>query len=251
MFAQTAPPAAVPESLWQRWHLRWAVPITAAAAAVSIWIAIPEEGRRLDDAFTKAQPGEAVQPSAPEAEIASQEPPAPQPTAQENAVQEKAAQQKAPARAKSEPSPPADALSRREARSDAPSRSPSEARERERDAVAPPTVSAPAAPAATTPQQQARPLSDAAAGAARQSAEAFAQVEAVSPDGLVRWRIQPGPRLERSTTQGKTWDAVSLPQGVEPSAVRAPGAATAIVTATDGRQFRTDDQGKTWYLVQP
>ena len=34
------------------------------------------------------------------------------------------------------------------------------------------------------------------------------------------------------------------------TAVRALSAAIAIATTADGRQFRTDDQGKTWNLVQ-
>ena len=56
----------------------------------------------------------------------------------------------------------------------------------------------------------------------------------------------PPGRLERSTNAGKTWEAITFPQPVTITAVRAPSATTAIVTAADGRQFRTDDQGKTW-----
>jgi len=36
-----------------------------------------------------------------------------------------------------------------------------------------------------------------------------------------------------------------------PTGITAPSANTAVVTASDGRQFSTDDQGKTWNLVQP
>jgi photosystem II stability/assembly factor-like uncharacterized protein len=67
----------------------------------------------------------------------------------------------------------------------------------------------------------------------------------------VRWRIVPTNRLERSTNGGKTWDAVTLPPSITPTGITAPSANTAVVTASDGRQFSTDDQGKTWNLVQP
>jgi photosystem II stability/assembly factor-like uncharacterized protein len=78
-----------------------------------------------------------------------------------------------------------------------------------------------------------------------------APAEVISPDPQVRWRIVPAGRLERSINAGKTWEAVTLAQPISITTVRAPSAATAIVTAADGRQFRTDDQGKTWDLVQP
>jgi photosystem II stability/assembly factor-like uncharacterized protein len=75
--------------------------------------------------------------------------------------------------------------------------------------------------------------------------------EVVSPDPMVRWRIVPPGRLERSTDAGKSWAAMTLPQPVDLIAVRAPTALSAVATAADGRQFRTDDQGKTWRPVEP
>ena len=75
--------------------------------------------------------------------------------------------------------------------------------------------------------------------------------EAISPDPLIRWRILPTRRLERSTNGGKTWEPVPFPQPIDLIAVRAPSATSAIVTTADGRQFRTEDSGKTWNPVQP
>lgn len=237
VFARTAPPAGVPESLWQRWHLRWAVPIAAAAAAAAIWVAIPDQGRRLDDAFSTVQPTAVPQQTSAPAAMADQ--------------QAAAAKAVPPVEEKRE-AKSSDTLSNLEARSDAQSKRAESAREREADASGSPAPAAPAAaaPSATAAPQQTRPLADAQAGSLRQRQEAFAPIEAASPDGLLRWRIL-GGRLERSTTSGKTWEAVTVPQAVDLTAVRATSAMTATVTAADGRQFRTDDQGNTWHLVQP
>ncbi len=40
-FVSTTPEAAVAESVWQRWHLRWLVPLATAATAVAFWFVIP------------------------------------------------------------------------------------------------------------------------------------------------------------------------------------------------------------------
>ena len=234
VFARTEPPAAQPESLWQRWHMRWVAPIAVAATAAVIWVAIPDEGRRLDDAFDRVQP------------TAPREQPA-QPNVA--ALQEKPAEEisSAPKREKNEAKSSAES-SRLEARADQQSANAPAAREREQDAASPPVAS----PAAAVPQQEPRPLADTAAGAVRQSREAFAQpVEVVSPDPKIRWRLLPDGRLERSTDAGKTWEPATLPPNVRATAVRALTATAVVITAADGREFRSDDQGKSWNPVQP
>jgi hypothetical protein len=128
-----------------------------------------------------------------------------------------------------------------------------DAKERDQDLKAEAAPSAPSAaaaqvtaraPAAAQPaQEQNRSRTEGeVAGLLRQATPA----EVVSPDPQVRWRIVPPGRLERSTNAGRTWEAVTFPQPVSVAVVRAPSATTAIVTTADGRQFRTDDQGKTW-----
>ena len=63
VFARTAPPQEVSPSLWQQWHLRWAVPITAAATAAAIWVAVPADRKDpIQDAFAVA---DSAPPSAP------------------------------------------------------------------------------------------------------------------------------------------------------------------------------------------
>lgn len=246
VFARTTPPPDVSPSLWERWHLRWAVPVAAAATAVAIWVAVPDDRKApIQDAFTVADsvpPAEQSQP-AEQTQPAGKSEPA-------DAVAPSSA------RERSEP------LARRDA--DSSLRAQAENREvrqekeeadsqglvRESARAAAPAAS-PAAAAAPPPVVQGEPrtLADAAAAPAQERASAFAPAEVVSPDPAVRWRVLTTGQLERSTNAGQTWEPIPLPHKV--TAVRALSATTAIVTATDGRQFRTDDQGKTWNPVQP
>jgi photosystem II stability/assembly factor-like uncharacterized protein len=75
-------------------------------------------------------------------------------------------------------------------------------------------------------------------------------VEAVSPDLAVRWRIVNRTRVERSTDSGASWQAVMFPEVIDLIAIRALSATSAIVTTVDNRQFRTDDDGRTWTLIR-
>ena len=230
LLARTEPPAVASGFSWTNWHLRWAVPVAAAATALAIWVAVPDDPR-------KAQVEDALSTSAPQRAATDQAQTRPEP---------------APAAEleKREATPPPAAASALEARADTPAQSETAAAStRESDAVGP---ASPAAPEAAAPPDQTRTLADAPAELMRQRREAFAApVEVASPDPLVRWRIMPPRTLERTTNGGQTWEAVALPQAIDLTAVLAPSALTAVVTAVDGRQFRTDDQGKTWNPVQP
>jgi photosystem II stability/assembly factor-like uncharacterized protein len=112
-----------------------------------------------------------------------------------------------------------------------------------------------------------------------------------SPDMAVRWRLLSGGRVERSTdagstwqpqdtgvtvtlaagtspapstcwlvgpggvvlvsTDGSSWKRAPFPEGVDLTSVRAPDDKTAIVTAIDGRTFKTQDGGQTWARTPP
>jgi photosynthesis system II assembly factor YCF48-like protein/putative zinc finger protein len=52
--------------------------------------------------------------------------------------------------------------------------------------------------------------------------------------------------LVLTTSDGRTWARVSFPVAVDLTTVAAVDARTAIVTASDGRVFRTSDAGRTW-----
>lgn len=227
VFARTEPPPAVPVPRVSgfsrtRWQWRWAIPIAAAATVAAIWVAIPEDERTAQLNPTVAPP--LAEPAPPSAAADAAVPP-----------QERKPIQKPV-------TPRRDALSRLENRAEqeAPAGKveqfeKSAAKEQDQDLKA---------EAAQAPASVALPT-------ARQTVLLRQAAEVVSPDPLVRWRIVPTSRLERSTNGGKTWDAVTLPPSITPTGITAPGANTAIVMASDGRQFRTDDQGKTWNLVQP
>jgi hypothetical protein len=208
---------------WLRW--RWVIPAAAAATAAAIWLATPD--RTLDEFERTVAP-------------AIQEPASPPATSADAAAPAEEARQSA------SPRRDAPALQDRAEKSAAQANEPdedlkSEVREGAADRlVTPPPAAASQVPAAPEP--------------ARSRAETAllraASDEVASPDPLVRWRITPPGQLERTTNGGKTWEAIEVGESLGIVAVRAPAATTAIVTAGDGRQFRTDDQGKTWNLVE-
>jgi hypothetical protein len=218
---------------WFRW--RWAVPVAAAATAAAIWVAVPDNTSQDEFDRTVA--------SAVEERAA-----APSSSASADAAAPRAEEQAKPLSARRD-----QASSGFEDRADKQEKRAASANEAEQDLkaeasqpAATAAAPAPEAPAASAPDQ-ARLRTETLSGLQRQAP----MPEVVSPDPLVRWRIVPPGRLERSTDGGKTWAPVPLPQPVDVIAVRAPTATSAIATAADGRQFRTDDQGKTWNPVQP
>lgn len=238
VFARTVPVPVESGVGRTRWHLRWAIPATAAATAVAIWVAVPDDRKEpVQDAFAVADSTPSTESSEPAAksEVDAAAPPVVAPERSESAARRDA---DSSLRARVE---------NREVRQEKQEASP-EAFARE-----------PAAPAAAAaPPSDTRPLADAAeapaaarsaAVAQQRQAEAFAPLEVVSPDPNVRWRVLTTGRLERSINAGQTWETVALQQKV--TAVRALSATTAIATAVDGRQFRTDNQGRTWDPVQP
>ena len=243
--------AAASAKVVSRTNWRWAVPLAAAATVAAIWVAIPEEERTAQLNPTAAPPA-VSEPASPPVESVSAD------AAAANSAKQQAARPDAPAGSLSdrvEPEARAEKAEQEKADQFASSRA-LDAKERDQDLKA---EAAPAAPPAAAAQATARAIPQPAQEQNRARAEGeaaslvrqAAPAEVVSPDPQVRWRIVPTGRLERSTNAGKTWEPVTLPQPVNVTAVRAPSATTAIVTAADGRQLRTDDQGKTWNLFQP
>jgi photosystem II stability/assembly factor-like uncharacterized protein len=51
------------------------------------------------------------------------------------------------------------------------------------------------------------------------------------------------------TSDGITFTEVPLPVRVDPTAIAATDAQSATVTTADGRQYRTDDSGRTWRQI--
>jgi hypothetical protein len=257
--ARSAPAGPVVLPLRDRRRLRWIVPLTAAAAAMVIWIAT-DSGRfplredapvALPPAATRAaEPGGAEQ-------ITRAEPLAAEP---DTAPLAEAARPAAPA-------PPA------------PAAGPADISAPEQREVAARTSGDAAGRMVDSLAALEAPLERAAAPLTR------AVVDVASPDPSVGWRIQPDGRVDRTTSGGASWTSVPLPPGtiitagsaptasvcwlvgesgsvfvsegaglrrlsfpesVHLTAVTAASATSAVVTTSDGRMFTTVDGGTAW-----
>jgi hypothetical protein len=66
-----------------------------------------------------------------------------------------------------------------------------------------------------------------------------------SPSPSVCWLV--GPRgIVLRTTDGRSWTRIPFPEAVPLTSIRATDDQTATVTTADGRQFVTEDGGRTW-----
>jgi len=272
-FVQTAPTAPVAESLWHRWRLPWLVPLATAATAVALWVAIPRNQTvpTVPDA-TREDALPTQEKLAPTTSIGALE--QRQDVAQLESRVARADESQGRARAAADPdrAPPAPAKTlEADQKTD-------DARASGRLAAAPTAAATAAAPG----ERNERALS------ARQ---VLAPAEIISPNPANRWRIVAGGQVERSTTGGAQWEPASVPAaatltaGASPApsvcwivgragavylttdglsfmrlpfsertdliAVQATDDRRATVTSTDGRTFRTDDQGATWTRATP
>lgn len=258
--AKTAPPPVAARPSWS--PIRWLVPLTTAAVAVTAWVIVREP------APVPAQPPaavvDAVEPAAPRAAA----------PADERAGASRRQQVETPERKAERPAAAPPLQDRREARPSAGNLA--------KDALGPPSPAAP------------KPAPSAARGtvAQPQAMARFAAAPLVipSPDSTVQWRIL-GSAVERSADAGRTWQAqptgttVELAAGSSPApsvcwivgrsgtvllstdgatwrrlaspdpaadlaAVTALDDRTATVTTVDGRSYRTSDAGRTWTLQE-
>ena len=218
-------PATEPHRASRRW-LAWAVPLTAAAAAVVIWIAIPEQKQ----ASTSPAPARVAVP--PPAEAV----PVPQ---------QKAAAEQAPAARAAVP------LRRAEPDS--------------ADNIAPPTSAESAAPPAAAPPAP-PPLSEQrgliagqvqerAAASARDAAAFCGPAPPSAADGQLISSSAPSPDvcwvagrrgLVMRSLDRLTWQRINFPETTDLRSVAATDANTATVTDAEGRTFATTDGGVSW-----
>jgi hypothetical protein len=196
------------------------VPLATAATAAAIWFAIP-----IASPPTRPVPGQAQQ-------LARSEPAA-------TDSLERPANQAPPARL-SKQEPPAQSL---EAPTD--KLAPAEVRDRQADERR-----------ETVSRESARSLGDQARAEAKEETAAVAQP--LSATGLLgksdieisgsaaRWRIRAGRQVERSTSNGASWDAVAIPppvpeltagSAVSSTACWLVGRGGAVYITTDGVQF--------------
>ncbi len=221
---------------------KWLVPVAAAATAVAIWVAIPEQQRSPVER-------EAVSIAPPAAPVGIP-PPAAAPQVQER-PSEGLAQQAPSARVDQ----PSDVSSRNEAR---------ESKERafavdelvvtEKPAPLAETVTAPAPP----PPASAESFKDSGAAAAGRTLSRSPIIQSAASDPAIRWRVVASASVERSTDGGNTWVKTSPPPDVAPNntpaitivGIRAIDALNATVTTSDGRTFSTANGGASWAAVQ-
>jgi hypothetical protein len=265
--AKTAPATPVAATFpWRLTSLRWLVPVTAAATAVVLWTIVPlRDGpasvRQVSQsAESIAQPPSPTQPAAPAPATDALAPPS------AAAVNERARrEQQAPAEAKD-----LEADKKNAASADPALRA--DARLEKRQAAAEGAAVANAAPAAapaaktfsfgapetvivsSNPASRWRILQG---GAVQRSADGGATWQTQntggsqtlsagsSPSPSVCWLVGPGGIVLLST-DGRSWKRVAFPEAVPLAAIRAADAENATVTTADGREFATDDGGRTW-----
>ena len=268
--AKTAPaaPAAAAAPWWMP-SLRWLVPLTAAAAAVLVWTIVPlRDGPANVRQVSQSAESIAQPPSQPPSLAPATDAVASTPAVSERTRRE----QQTPAELKDVETDKKNAasadLSRRRAEG-----AKADARlEKMQAAAEVGAASATAAPAS--------------APAAKTFSFGAPETVIVSSNPASRWRILPGGAVQRSSdggatwqtqstgvtetlsrgsspspsvcwlvgpkgivlrsTDGRSWTRVPFPEVVELSAIHATDDQTATVTTADGRQFVTDDGGRTW-----
>jgi hypothetical protein len=249
----------------RRW-LAWLVPLTAAAAALVLWVVLPGNNARtaLVQQERKVQDNDQVaelrapQPGSPETRVqpfrATPAPEAadtPAARARRDAPQQRAAVPETPSKAES------GAADKNVQSAVAKKVENAAAREKEnvagrlevdnlrKTAEPPATLAAPAAPAAVAAPAPAPPERGLARSGVR-AADASA-TEILSPDPAVRWRIL-GSAVQHSANGGATWEAAPIGVAVELTAGAAPSAMVCWLVGRDGVVLVTTD-GRTWRRV--
>jgi hypothetical protein len=234
---RTAPPAAAAPSWFRVSALRWLVPLTAAATAWAIWVAVPNRApvqvsdggvAAVDQAVPADQATPAQEPARPTASAPA--PPAElqakagenRPPAAVRERQESAALDKQTAQA---PAAPVGALS---------------------ESV---TIAPAAPPTADAPLSRTAPAAPRALGAAAARMSTFANamdMVIVSSNPATRFRLLPGGGVQRSADGGATWrteitgatETLTAGASPSPSVCWLIGPSGAVFLSTDGRSWR-------------
>jgi hypothetical protein len=253
---RTAPVAPARHAWTPARLVRWLVPLTAAATAVAIWIAVPD------------RPVAPVEESAAVQDLARS---APEPMdlrlggrSEEAAGSNQSTAPRAGNPESLNPAVPPAPVARRDNQAagtdNRAAKTTVEMRDEDRrervsqdaldaKAAAPGAAAAPAAPPAAAPTGR---LAETAATTAMRSAFSTPvfSTESVSPSNqLIRWRVVAPGTIERSTDGGKTWTGTTSPAPTL-TGVRAVDADRAVVRSTDITDFYTSNGGLSWTRVQ-
>jgi hypothetical protein len=246
---RSAVPPAEPERSSRRW-LAWFVPVTAAAAAVAIWFAVPGNpgapaGNR-DVALLREAPQ--AQSEARDSTAPSVSAPAPS----DNRKELQAAPSRVPQaagsleeRARADAAPPPAAEKKAEQESARSNLAKDKLEVEVAQAPAAPATTPPGPPAPAAPRAAAAPPAAERVGATAAMRAANVVPDIVSPDPAVRWRIA-GAAVQHSVDGGSTWNAVTVNGAADLTAGTAPaatvcwlvGRAGVVLLTTDGRTFR-------------
>ena len=258
-------PAPVPTHVWTPARvMRWLIPLTAAATAVAIWIAVPERPTTsvVQDLKTTSEQAPIPAPV-----------PVPVPDSRSDSIvqPETRNQNRALGTQNAEPRPQAELSGQPfapEALRDAPSAG--AAAQEVAPASPPPPVAAPSEPVAVPRQGRAREEASMSARSADTFAETVAPTaqrtaaapkvvatsESVAPNNeLFRWRVIGGTSIERSTDGGKTWaQTIQIPRdsvkGLTITGIRASSDLHATVRLSNGSEFFTANGGMSWIQLQ-
>jgi putative zinc finger protein len=268
---KTAPPS-VPRSRWLTSKMGWLVPVAAAAAALVLWIAVPQPriGRAGSppSSGAEAPAARAALPSAP----SSSSPTSRAPTAQSGAVSTDRTERLRPRRSatgatstEAEHAPVAapDGRETPPPPQAAPTAAPSTATKDGRSAAGAADARADAALAGATaspPDATSLPVAQGAAaapGAAfnsalarsmmQDAAKAAPAVEIASPDANVRWRII-GSNVQHSRDAAITWQTQSTGVSAALRSGAAPSPTVCWIVGAAGTVVRSVD-GRTWQRV--
>jgi hypothetical protein len=245
--ARTGASVGQPAPAPRRW-LAWALPLTAGATAVALWVAVPRD-RGVPATPPPAAQEQAAGIQAPDSTPLDRQAPAAAPP---TAKAERAEAQAPPA---SRPAEKEERVAETERVADG-LRKDAERVETDRLGASRQAAGriAPASPASAAQFREAPPARQEAAAEARNRANArsaaplaitsTAAILVISPDPSVRWRLA-GSVVEQSTDGGSTWAAVLSGAPAELTAGSAPstticwvvGRGGVVLRTTDGRSF--------------
>ena len=270
--ARTAPLApAQGVAPWWKPAFRWLVPLTAAAAALLVWTIVPpRDGQvavhQVSESAATTPPPPVATPSSREPAAVAVVPPAsavthtPRRETQTLAEAKEARAESAKAENdKRSPAAGASALADASTRTDrAPTAAENAAAARAAPAQpmartfsfgAPETVIVSSNPASRWRIIQGGQVQRSADGGATWQTQTTGVSDTLSggssPTPSVCWLV--GPRgIVLRTTDGRSWTRIPFPEAVPLTSIRATDDQTATVTTEDGRQFVTENGGRTW-----
>jgi putative zinc finger protein len=228
-----------------RTHLRWLVPLATAATVAAIWVAAPQRDEPAQSPLADQRAPLETERSAPPSQAApAPTSPAP-PSLQAPSTPPSARDETAPtAERRAAPMREADVAQQRKAQESnvrpepgvaAGQRPPVDSLLRDDRPTGAPAAASPILP----PPVEGVPIAPETRQVLSKATADFA-----SPDGSARWRIV-GGQVQRSMTQGRVWEVVTLPSPATITAGHAPtasvtwlvGRAGAIFVTTDGARF--------------